>query len=230
MINSLKVWDEQRCLICHLWQSTWGPLCDTAAAYGKAALAGRSHSVSRPVCSCLLQTCRRAHASASHGNKHLYGPRYRLFQRVCAKGRSPLGHSSKIRTRSITNTGWWMNWLGRHVCVRMASYYRSNRTKRWSWLKVTLISFCISIIGSALVVMAGSTISIPVLLFGEHDRAALLWLTRWRITLLFRSSVYCSPFLLANRHPCIYNCAKIFKRHSMIKSNVCDLMQSKLVH
>lgn len=147
----------------------------------------------RLVCSCLLQPCWGVHEE----KKNLCG--LRCFQRVFAKGRSSLGCSSKIRTCSITNRSWWMNWGGRHVCVRMLSYYRSNRTSRWSRLKVTLISFWLSITGSALFVMAGSTISILVLLFGEHDRAALLWLTRWRIALLFCSSGYCFPFIL---HPC----------------------------
>lgn len=38
--------------------------------------------------------------------------------------------------------------------------------------------------------MAGSAISIPVLLFGQHDRAALLWLTRWRITLASSAAAF----------------------------------------
>lgn len=181
----------------HMGPSVWRGGCPWDRCAGWTCTL--SVQMDRLVCSCLLQPRWRTHASTSRTDKHLGG---RRFQRVFAKRRSLLGCSSRIRTWSIANTSWWMNWGGRHVCVKMPSYYRSNRTNRWSWLKVTLISFWLSITGSALFVMAGSTISIPMLLFGEHDRAALLWLTRWRITLLFCSSVYYFPFLLANLHPC----------------------------
>lgn len=181
----------------HMGPSVWRGGCPWDRCAGWTCTL--SVQMDRLVCSCLLQPRWRTHASTSRTDKHLGG---RRFQRVFAKRRSLLGCSSKIRTWSIANTSWWMNWGGRHVCVKMPSYYRSNRTNRWSRLKVTLISFWLSITGSALFVMAGSTISIPMLLFGEHDRAALLWLTRWRITLLFCSSVYYFPFLPANLHPC----------------------------
>lgn len=151
----------------------------------------RTHSVSKWTGLSALVSCSRAdtHVCPCDVRTNILAARDTNVSNLAfAKGRSSLGCSSKIRTCSITNMSWWMNWGGRHVCVKMPSYYRSNWTNQWSRLKVTLISFWRSIIGSAPLVMAGSTISIPMLLFGEHDRAALLWLTWWRITLLFFSS------------------------------------------
>lgn len=180
---------------CCLWASCIGWTCTVSV------------QMDRLVCSCLLQPRWHAHPSLLCADKYfcgLFHPEIiKSLTRLCA-WLSSMRRSSKIRTCNIANRSWWMNPRGRHVHVMMHRYYRSNQTNRWSRLKVTLISFWLSITESALLVMAGSAISIPALLFGQHDRAALLWLTRWRITLSSSVAAFIvSPFLLANLHPCI---------------------------
>lgn len=157
------------------------------------------------------------HASLLGGDKYLCG----LFIPEIIKSLtcfcvwfSSMRRSSKIRTCNITNSSWWMNQRGGHVHVMMHRYYRSNQTNRWSRLKVTLISFWLSITGSTLLVVAGSAISIPVLLFGQHDRAALLWLTRWRITLSSSAAAFIVSHFYSLIFIPVYNSAKIFKCHS----------------
>lgn len=159
---------------CCLWAHCTGWTCTVSV------------QMDRLVCSCLLQPHWHVHAPLLCVDKYLCG----LFIPEIIKSLtcfcawfSSLRRSSKIRSCNITNRSWWMNQRGGHVHVMMRRYYRSNQTNRWSRLNVTLISFWLSITGSALLVMAGSAISIHMLLFGQHDRAALLWLTRWRITL-----------------------------------------------